>query len=191
MKSLFICVCALFFASCSFNSEKAKNLGPLAEFKEFEIVLFLSPFENFDQKELYTFILQNFQEFGDVKVSAKSEQSHSLQTTPVLLFSLGGYQEKESGSIQVLGNVKVVGNNFQMACPIWKVDYRKDNLPYPVIENNKIVFKKDQENADNTKIPTVHLVVKQMLTKFAEEYRKDNPKENRPTFHIYPLSEKS
>ena len=182
MRFILVCIGWALLAGCHLEERKeVHQKNPLSQLASFEVITFFSPYENFDEKLLLEVLISRLKEIGQVEFIEKG----SPKENTALLISLGGYQQKQEGFIQVFSNVKVVANKFETACSIWKKDFDEgQNLPYPVLENGKVFFKRDIEKKADSKNTDPKAILEHLITEFTKEYRLSNPENSVPLFYI-------
>jgi len=173
MKYFLFFLVAITLTSCS---GKKEVLGPLSNYEDFQVYVFLSPYEKVDEDQLHEFIAQNLSAFGKIKYV-----ENFAKDAPILFLSLGGYKEGGVGSVSLIGEVRAQ-NGFKTTCQLWKIDDRGKGLACPEIENGAVVFKNDQAVVDGESQEDSLLTAKNLILGFMSEYRKDNPKGDKPTF---------
>lgn len=165
----------LFLVGC----QNQRKTGPLTQIKQFEIIPFFSPYEDFDRDLLLATLVQSLETVGDVEI-IKNDCFQSLpENSTLFLLSLGGYQEVNRGSIQVTAQVVVEANQFKTNAEIWHTRFIDKNLAFPEDTSNGIVFHKGSGKS------TPVMVIQEMLTLFSEDYRANNPQGVRPVMRIH------
>lgn len=177
---LLLVFCLSFLIGCQSNHVKPK-IGPLTQIEGFEVFAFFSPYEKFDRDALFKTLVENLTAIGSVEVIEDISQFSKIPT--LFLLSLGGYEQENEGSIEIVTSVEVEANKFKTTCPIWKTHLHK-GFPYPVIEDDKVVFKREDESSlAVTNDPL--LVLKQMIENFSKEYQNCNLEGVKPKFFVY------
>lgn len=179
MRLFFLFLCSVILLGCS---SKNQNTGPLSKLDNFDVFLFLSPYEDFEKAQLYDAIVENFGKFGEVKFVEKFDKTDVSNKTPALLLSLGGFKESDAGSISLIEDV-VARNGYQTACQVWKIDYKEENLPYPVATHQGIEFKR-KEDVDQNKKRDLKFVAQKLITSFVDEFYHDNSSTTKLKFHL-------
>ena len=189
MKHIFLLIlCSLFFIGCDSKGEKYQ-MGPLSQIKEFDVFTCFSPYEKFDCNDLFKILIDGLKAIGQVEIIEFSCESTPSKMHTLLFLSLGGYQQKNKGSIEIISPVQIEANHYKENCPIWhiKFDGETENLSFPVIENGKVAFKRNDQTLDiskkNDKDPAITL--RQMVLEFANAYHHFNPEKERPIFYVY------
>ncbi len=176
-----VCIGWIFLTGCHLGKTKeVQQKGPLSQLLSFEIVTFFSPYEGFDEKHLSEVLIRNLQQIGRVELVESSSKN-----TSVLLVALGGYQQQQKGFIRIFSTAEVIANKFKMVCSVWEKDSSENqNLPYPVLENGKIFFKRDFEQKESSKDSNPDVLLELLITEFAKEYRLSNSESSTPVFYL-------
>ncbi len=180
---MLVILCTLFLIGCHSNRETEQK-GPLSKIKAFEVFAFFSPYETFDQDFLFRTLVDSLRMIGKVEIIPTSCASTSCETRHLLFLSLGGYEQENQGSIQIISSVSIDVNQVKINCPIWKMSYdsNQKNWPYPEMEDGKIVFKRPSQ--ETVKL-SPDAALKEMVANFVDEYYRFNSKGEKPIFYIY------
>lgn len=191
MKQILLSLLSLVFLINCHAKEEQHSQCPLSQIKDFDVCIFLSPYEKYDCDVLFNTAVESLKTIGPVEIVRLSFEAKSEKTPTLLFLSLGGYQQENEGSIEIISPVAIEANQFKMNCSIWNIKHedKSENSCYPVFEDGKIVFKRDPQVSTKKIDPEERpvLVLKQLIENFAEEYRNSNSNEEKPTFHIYKL----
>jgi hypothetical protein len=179
----------LLLIGCHSNKEKYQ-IGPLSQIKDFEVCYFFSPYEKFDRDLLFTTLVDCLKAIGSVEIIDVPYRSTTPKTPTLFFLSLGGYQQENKGSIEIMSSVQIEANQFRTNCSIWHRNFGgKTRVSYPVIEGGKVSFKEDEQalNISSEKKSTDDpaSILKQMIANFANEYHQFNSEEEKPMFYIY------
>jgi len=182
----------LLLIGCRSNKEKYQ-VGPLSQIKDFEVCYFFSPYEKFDRDLLFTTLVDCLKAIGPVEIINVPYQSTALKTQTLFFLSLGGYQQENKGSIEIVSPVQIEANQFRINCSIWHRNFggEAEASSYPVIEDGKVAFKESKQTLNTLserKIKSTDdpaFVLKQMIANFANEYHHFNSEKEKPMFHVY------
>ena len=185
MRLILVCIGWMFLAGCHLGEKKeTPQARPLSQLSSFEVITFFSPYDNFDEKPILEMLISSLKQIGRVEFIDKGKEYMPRENASVLLLSIGGYEQQQKGSIQVFSNVEVVANKSKMSCWIWQKDVNQtQNLPYPVEEDGKVLFKKDTEENVNSNKPEE--LLEHLITEFATEYRRFNSENSAPIFYVW------
>lgn len=192
-RTLFLFVNVLFLLLLGCHTNKKKLLaGPLSEIKDFQVCYFFSPYEKYDRDLLFSTLVKCLKEIGTVEIVDNSHLTQALKTDTHFFISLGDYQEKNKGSIEIKSQVLIEANQFPINCTIWARNFDEGTqASYPFIENGKVSFKEVNEisNMDsqtNVQSPNNPVsVLTQLIENFGDEYFRCNSKTEKPVFYIY------
>lgn len=188
--SIFSFLC---LAGCHSKKEKY-SAGPLSHIKNFEVCVFFSPYEKYDRDLLFGVLIDSLKSFGSVEMIPSTFLSVPRSAATFLMVSLGGYQQENCGSIEIISPVEISVNQFKTACSIWHLSLNgsRESAVYPIDEEGKIVFKKEKQEPDvSSKVEYENhavAILKQLIENFGKEYRNSNSDENPPIFHVYTRS---
>lgn len=168
MKFLLFLACVI-LASCNSESEKKKNIPPLRNLQNFEVVALFSPYEQYDQKMICNILIDSFKNIGEVTVVQDASMFATLpqlqSSAPICYFSIGKIQNRIEIVLNVIAEVEVITNQSKITCPIWtnkaSAEFMSDNFQLEVAG-----------------------IIKNMIKEFAEEYSKANPGKTRVAFLV-------
>lgn len=185
MRILLALVFMFGLVGCNSKDRVHPKRGVFTSINKFEIIPFFSPYENYEQEFLFTTLVKALEEVGNVQISkARAGDFCQRQFAMCMLISIGGYQEKNIGSIQVFADVEMAINQFKTSCMVWTTEMSNQrNLPYPVIENEGVFFKTENPSSEEKDHPEV--TIKMLISKFIHEYRENNSNHTTPTFYIH------
>lgn len=164
---------------CSSKKEKTTATGPLSEIKTYQVFPILLSLETTEKEVLFDQLVEMLKQLGQVEITTDCI-SDSPASVAMFCISLSEYDGKKAGSINVFAESEVVANGYKTSSDIWDTIFIDPSLPYPVDEENGISFRKDELS----KSPAIEVVAAEMIAKFAEQFKQDNPG-SRPTFQIY------
>ncbi len=172
---------------CHENHEKIQN-GPLSRIRNFDVYAFFSPYEKVDDELLFKTLTDSLNEVGNVEIIEISYHSSPSNTHPLIFLSLGGYQEEKKGYIKIVSPVTIDVNQAKADCTIWHTSYQDTDLPYPIIEDGKVAFRKSTDHegiTSNQSAATPESILRRLIANFASDYSELNASGEKPTFYVY------
>jgi hypothetical protein len=179
MKLLFVLLCLVLSTGCASKKEKRASSGPLSEIEQYQVIPVFSPSEASDKEVLINHLVEMLGKLGTVHISTGCI-SDIPASNAVLVITIDEFGQSKTGSIKIFAEGEVIVNKHKASCDVWTTLYHDPTLPYPINEENGIVFKQDL----TAKSPDMKAVASQLVSQFAERYLRDNP-ESKPTFHVY------
>lgn len=179
---IFFLLCFSLLVGCH-SKKEIVPVGPLSQMHSFDVCVFFSPYEQFDREFLFDCLVDELKKIGSVEIMHTPNQWANNAENVVLFFSLGGYEQADMGSVQLISTVEVKKNGFKTACPIWCVNSHREGALEPIFENGRISFRANAQ-ASPVKLDA-QTVLRQMVVDFANEYHKCNSANDTPLLRIY------
>ncbi|GEM_PF-3948571 len=169
----------LFNFGCVFKEKKTPQQGPLCKIKTYQVIpLFLSD-ETAAQEDLYEHIIAMLKTLGTVYITTECI-TDSLPSDAGMIITLNDFDKSKKGSIKIVAEAEVCANRYKTCGEIWNTLFSDPTLPYPVVEENGIAFRKDEMAT----CPDIKTIATQMVEEFVKQYQQDNPG-SQPTFYFY------
>jgi hypothetical protein len=149
--------------------------GPLEGFDEYRVTLFVSPFSEFDSKEIASNLKAKLREIGEVR---KANQNRDMES-PLLLISLEGEDSTTPSSIRVIGKVYVQKNGYELTRVIWSYPHEQPSEDKITERDGLVSFPRNQTAPESSRD------ILDILTKaFIQEFELGNSPESRPVFLV-------
>ncbi|MBS0650844.1 MAG: hypothetical protein JSR93_06760 [Verrucomicrobia bacterium] len=176
--SIFLCL-TLLSSGCLSKNENTTAVGPLNKVKDYVVIPLFLTNEISEREILLNYLVESLEKLGNVDISTECIKDIPRYSAG-LLISLSEFETSKTGSINIIAEGELFINKYKTSCDVWKTTYLDPTLPYPVDEENGIVFKRDS----SAEMPNLKTIITQLIMQFSEQYRQDNP-HSVPTFHIY------
>ena len=162
----------LFTSGCKVPSN---TKGPLEGFDEYRVTLFVSPYSEFDSKEIAKSLKTKLLELGEVREASQNRNKIS----PLLLISIEKKDSPNPSSIRVIGQVNIQKNDYELTRVIWS--YPHEPLSEDsIIEKDGLVSFPEKKVVSESSGDTLDI----LFNAFIKEFVLGNSSKSKPIFLI-------
>lgn len=143
---------------------------PLSGLLNFDVIILISPYENFNCNQIYSSMTASLKKIASVKTTEKPSLLPSIIqdgiACPLCYFTISKNEDILSVTLEVLAQAEFLPNKYQTVLPIWK-----DSISLSL-------------SPETTTATGIDRLITEITENFAVNWKQANKEKRTPSFHL-------